>query len=489
MIVRCINLVLLIVALLIPSHVLSTTWYVHPDSALNSIQTGLDSCYAYDTVLVGPGIYYENIDWPYIQGINLIGQHGPDTTIIDGNKSGSVIHLSLMASDSTTVVYGFTIRNGDAWLGGGIYSVGGKPRIIGNIITGNTSQWPRRASDSESTAVDIANRLDVKPAVYGSGPPPQGGGIYTEWSSAVIIDNLIIGNSATSNGGGIACFCDAANISPLIIYNTITHNMAHTGGGVYIDCPFTMTIIRENTISLNTANYGAGIACYYVFQPLLMISKNMILENTADSAGGGIWCYLASSPIIDSCTISGNVGDGIYSDYYSSPTITHNNITNNLGFGVRNDDPTEFVVAENNWWGHVSGPYHPTSNPGGLGDTVSDYVDFDPWMMSPGTEELIPLRPSAGILQIDPNPFRQKTKIRYSILDARYLTQDPTISIYDAVGRLIKSFDLESSIQNRKSDVLWDGADHANRSLPEGVYFLRLEGGDYTETKKIILLK
>ena len=37
--------------------------------------------------------------------------------------------------------------------------------------------------------------------------------------------------------------------------------------------------------------------------------------------------------------------------------------------------------AEYNWWGDASGPYHPTTNPGGTGGAVSDNVDYDPWLM------------------------------------------------------------------------------------------------------------
>ncbi|MGB7055499.1 MAG: T9SS type A sorting domain-containing protein, partial [bacterium] len=92
-------------------------------------------------------------------------------------------------------------------------------------------------------------------------------------------------------------------------------------------------------------------------------------------------------------------------------------------------------------------------------------------------------------LQVSPNPFRNNTKMRYSILDTGYLMQNPTVSIYDASGRLVSSFDLVSSIENQESEVIWDGTDQTNHRLPGGVYFLRLEAGDYTETKKIVLLR
>jgi len=41
------------------------------------------------------------------------------------------------------------------------------------------------------------------------------------------------------------------------------------------------------------------------------------------------------------------------------------------------------VNALNNWWGHPSGPFHPTLNPDGMGNAVSDNVDFDPWLDRP----------------------------------------------------------------------------------------------------------
>jgi len=460
---------LMVVIFMSAGHMYGSVWYVHPDSILNSVQAGLDSCAAGDTVLVGAGIYYENIIWPYLQGIRFISEHGPDTTVIDGNEDGSVINLSLMQEDSTTVIHGFTIQNGYAWLGGGIYSVGGKPVISNNIITNNTCEWP----------------TDEHGIQHADGPPPQGGGIYTEWSSAVITDNIITDNSA-QNGGGIACFCDAANISTTIINNTIVSNTANNGGGIYMDCPFTMCVIRENTISWNTAYNGGGIACYYVFQPLLTISKNMITHNTADSAGGGIWCYLASKPLIDSCTIAFNSGDGIFSGHYSLPTIQYNNITDNDGFGVRNGDTTVIVMAEYNWWGDVTGPYHAT-NPAGMGDTVSDHVDFDPWLVEPvGVREHQHDAAKHAVIHIYPNPFRISTTITISMTQR---AEGSELCIYDATGRPVRSFSLPTAYSLLSVPVVWNGTDDSGRNLPCGVYFVRLQAGTVLTSEKVMIIR
>lgn len=49
---------------------------------------------------------------------------------------------------------------------------------------------------------------------------------------------------------------------------------------------------------------------------------------------------------------------------YVNPDLYNNNVTFDARF---------------NWWGDSGGPTHP-SNPGGLGDSVGDYVLFDPWL-------------------------------------------------------------------------------------------------------------
>jgi len=62
--------------------------------------------------------------------------------------------------------------------------------------------------------------------------------------------------------------------------------------------------------------------------------------------------------------------------------VNYNDISGNTNYGVENTD-TNTLDATNNWWGDASGPYHPTTNPGGTGEAVSDNVDYDPWLTLP----------------------------------------------------------------------------------------------------------
>ncbi len=105
-----------------------------------------------------------------------------------------------------------------------------------------------------------------------------------------------------------------------------------------------------------------------------------------------------------------------------------------------------------------------------------------------GIDEVTNLEAHNLFLQVTPNPFAKLTNIRYTILDTRYWMKEPTLRIYDASGRMVKSFDLESSIQNQESAISWSGDDSAGRKLPCGVYFVKLDVGTETATRKVILV-
>jgi hypothetical protein len=129
----------------------------------------------------------------------------------------------------------------------------------------------------------------------------------------------------------------------------------------------------------------------------------------------------------------------------------------------------------------------PTTNPGGLGDTVSNYVDYNPWLTSPGIEEYTISSPLILNLQVTPSPFTHQTQIRYTIHNTAYTKQKPKLSIYDASGRLVKSLSITPyALRNTLS---WDGRDDQNRILGAGTYFVILQAGDYTEAKKLLLIR
>jgi len=91
-----------------------------------------------------------------------------------------------------------------------------------------------------------------------------------------------------------------------------------------------------------------------------------------------------------------------------------------------------------------------------------------------------------------PNPFSEKTEIRYKIRDSGYRIgdmSDTEIKIYNATGHLVKNFSVPTAYSLVPTSITWYGRDDQNRQLPGGVYFIKLETPYNKETKKAILLR
>jgi parallel beta-helix repeat protein len=146
------------------------------------IQHAIDAALDGETIIVCPGTYMENIEFDSrnltLRSSDPLDPAIVNSTIIDGKDNASVVRL---VNDTSTII-GFTIQNGNASHGGGIYVDEGSPIIEKNNIINNNA------------------------TIYG-------GGIYIYKSSPTIIGNTIIGNKASTNGGGI--YVDSAS-SPII---------------------------------------------------------------------------------------------------------------------------------------------------------------------------------------------------------------------------------------------------------------------------------
>ena len=129
----------------------------------------------------------------------------------------------------------------------------------------------------------------------GAWPKVRGGAVACVNSSPTIANNTITGNTATY-GAGIACYDHA---SPVITGNTIRGNTSKFGGGA-IDCSSVSSpIIINNTISANTAGYGGGFRCEYTCGPVII--NNTIAGNTASFRGGAVYVsYYSAATLTNS---------------------------------------------------------------------------------------------------------------------------------------------------------------------------------------------
>ncbi len=97
-------------------------------------------------------------------------------------------------------------------------------------------------------------------------------------------------------------------------------------------------------------------------------------------------------------------------------------------------------------------------------------------------EELFATNVPAALFSPSPNPFTSETRINFLLGS----TEQVRLAVYDIRGRLVDTLADETFSAGRHS-VSWTGADRTGAGSASGVYFLRMEAGDYRETKKLVL--
>ena len=92
--------------------------------------------------------------------------------------------------------------------------------------------------------------------------------------------------------------------------------------------------------------------------------------------------------------------------------------------------------------------------------------------------------PGFDLSQNYPNPFNQSTKIEFSLAKSGFVT----LNIYDILGRKVRTLVSEHLSTGYKS-VQWDGKNDAGKDVVSGIYFYQLRVADFSEAKKMLLLK
>lgn len=108
---------------------------------------------------------------------------------------------------------------------------------------------------------------------------------------------------------------------------------------------------------------------------------------------------------------------------------------------------------------------------------------LDAWLMKldteTGIEEMNTIPYEHTLAQNYPNPFNSSTVIHYSLA----YPSNVRIDIYDILGRKIETLQ-NSRNHSGNHQAVWKA-----ESLCSGVYFYKLQAGDYTETRKMVLIK
>jgi hypothetical protein len=95
---------------------------------------------------------------------------------------------------------------------------------------------------------------------------------------------------------------------------------------------------------------------------------------------------------------------------------------------------------------------------------------------SPVVAKLVPS--TYALHQNYPNPFNPTTVIKFALPHQ----SEYTVTVFNATGQTVKEF--TGSAEAGEVQLEWDAA-----SAPSGMYFYRLQAGNFSDTKKMVLLK
>ncbi|MFH1845695.1 MAG: FlgD immunoglobulin-like domain containing protein [bacterium] len=436
--------------LLIVCPVSARTWRVPADAS--TIQAGVDSSAAGDTVLVAPGAYNES-EIVLKSGIVLRGETGvPRSTSINGQQSGSV--LLCINVDSTCCIEALTISGGYALNGGGgIFCFYAHPTITNCLFIEN---------------IALAH---------------DGGGIACLHSSPLVTDCQFLANRANWGGGGVSCNQSQARF----VNCTFNGNQANTGAGIgfsgrsdieVIGCTFVGNIgsaggglasyssfchVTGCTFSENDAHKGAGIytsgSNIAVFNTLIAYNEGLAFKCSPEG--------LASDIQISCSDLYGNTG-GDWTECIESFQALNANLSVPPGFC--NPAAKDFTLS-------AESPCLPENNDcavliGAHGAGCS---------MASAASDIFP---SLSIDGIHPNPSNPLTTVHFSLQTG----QQTHIAIYEPSGRrLVVLADRHFSAGSHV--VVWDGKDAAGRAVASGIYFVKVTGARAWRAEKLVLVR
>ena len=254
------NLITCLVVCVLSGATFAETWTVDDDGKadFDNIQSALYSASDGDVIVVMPGTYTSTQD-AYV--VNMYGKavtlrssdpSEPNVvaaTIIDGEGTRRGI-ACFNDETSSTSISGFTITNGYADSGGGMYNLNSSPTLTNCIFKNNTT--------STAHGGGMCNENNSNPNLTNctfenNTSDENGGGIYNSYSHPTLIDCTFANNISNDRGGGMFnLYC-----SPTLISCTVNNNTAtNDGGGMYNYSSNSM--LTGSTLCSNAPNQLVG---------------------------------------------------------------------------------------------------------------------------------------------------------------------------------------------------------------------------------------
>jgi hypothetical protein len=242
----------------------------------------------FDTILVAPGTYFENLT---IQDKSVIlkSTAGPDTTIIDGGNAGRVLTIrqsqNTGANATRPIIEGFTLTHGNDIAGGAVYALYADPTFKNCVLKDNNAMY----GGGVYATIGACFIVFEDSVIANNHATRYGGGIYGIVSCTTLRNSELVDNSAGEYGGGdhTTGFCTGfASFD-----SVIAGNMAGLAGGAVYNrsgssCGSSARSINSLIVD-NSAQVGGAV--YVGGNTFTMLEFSTLAHNTASSMGGAFY--------------------------------------------------------------------------------------------------------------------------------------------------------------------------------------------------------
>lgn len=204
--------------------------------------------------------------------------------------------------------------------------------------------------------------------------------------SSLILKNITLSDILSYSNSAISIFNNSSlemSGSSIISYDgfVVFNDSSLTATDLSLECENDGIVVFNNS-SLNL--FGGNISC--LNDGLLMFNKvtaNISGIKITDALDAGIVAFTGTEPNLINITESEITSNNYGFIVFNSPiSANQNSIHDNLS-GAITYDPLAPIIFDftNNYWGDLSGPTH-SSNPNGMGDTISNNILFTPFLTS-----------------------------------------------------------------------------------------------------------
>ena len=447
--------------------------------------------------------------------------------------------------DGWTLINSTISGNTSARHGGGIAFAWSHPTVINCTISDNTALW------GGGGIMGITSGFTLKESIVSNNYATSNGGgirasgpVYEGLEPPIIEDCIVTGNETAEESGGMLLY--NGQVKRTLVFDN--HAATYTGGvGIY-----GFATLTNLTISGNTASQGGGIEAWGNAHPEVINSIIWDNTPTAVSLFGTGDIDITYSDIDGGFDGEGNIdADPLFTDTNSGDyTITDESPCKDAGTadtdGDGEDDITDYngsapdmgafeitlpVITGFTFYTfdtYISLTWDPTNQDGFqyyllerstdeefAEDIVSNYVTINYYEdneMEYDTEyfyrvsyytnnwseysEVISVTlqwldvdgeqlPTVYALhQNYPNPFNPTTQIKYDLPEDAMVS----ITIYDIMGRSIRSLVKSQQTAGYRS-IQWNATNNLGEPVSAGMYIYTIQAGEFSQTRKMILLK